>query len=121
MTHVVIPKQSAGPDFIDMENVEELFSFQDQQNLLTLGWIHTADAAVEAIAIAWAPQTQRNAQCCHTHMLATCGLHFISTTNMSPLSQYWCVFRLTVPGCRRFLAADRKGFHPHPRSLLSSL
>ncbi|KAM9336028.1 AMSH-like protease isoform 2-T2 [Symphorus nematophorus] len=41
LTHVVIPKQSAGPDFCDMENVEELFSFQDQQNLLTLGWIHT--------------------------------------------------------------------------------
>lgn len=40
LTHVVIPKQSAGPDFCDMENVEELFSFQDQQNLLTLGWIH---------------------------------------------------------------------------------
>ncbi|KAM7370291.1 hypothetical protein PAMP_009852 [Pampus punctatissimus] len=41
LTHVVIPKQSAGPDFCDMENVEELFSFQDQHNLLTLGWIHT--------------------------------------------------------------------------------
>ncbi|XP_035998304.1 AMSH-like protease isoform X3 [Fundulus heteroclitus] len=41
LTHVVIPKQSAGPDFCDMENVEELFGFQDQQNLLTLGWIHT--------------------------------------------------------------------------------
>ncbi|XP_034049887.1 AMSH-like protease isoform X2 [Thalassophryne amazonica] len=41
LTHVVVPKQSAGPDFCDMENVEELFSFQDQQNLLTLGWIHT--------------------------------------------------------------------------------
>lgn len=40
LTHVVVPKQSAGPDFCDMENVEELFSFQDQQNLLTLGWIH---------------------------------------------------------------------------------
>lgn len=40
LTHVVIPKQSAGPDFCDMENVEELFSFQDQQQLLTLGWIH---------------------------------------------------------------------------------
>ncbi|KAM9425563.1 AMSH-like protease isoform 2-T2 [Pholidichthys leucotaenia] len=40
LTHIVIPKQTAGPDFCDMENVEELFSFQDQQHLLTLGWIH---------------------------------------------------------------------------------
>lgn len=45
LTHVVIPKQSAGPDFCDMENVEELFSFQDQQNLLTLGWIHVRQLA----------------------------------------------------------------------------
>lgn len=40
LTHVVVPKQSAGPDFCDMENVEELFGFQDQHKLLTLGWIH---------------------------------------------------------------------------------
>ncbi|KAG8009255.1 AMSH-like protease [Nibea albiflora] len=46
LTHVVIPKQLAGPDFCDMENVEELFSFQDQQNLLTLGWIHVCKHVV---------------------------------------------------------------------------
>lgn len=43
LTHVVVPKQSAGPDYCDMENVEELFSFQDQHNLLTLGWIHVRE------------------------------------------------------------------------------
>uniref|UniRef100_A0A6J0UA71 AMSH-like protease isoform X4 n=1 Tax=Pogona vitticeps TaxID=103695 RepID=A0A6J0UA71_9SAUR len=41
ITHVIVPKQSAGPDYCDMENVEELFSVQDQHDLLTLGWIHT--------------------------------------------------------------------------------
>ncbi|KAG9466536.1 hypothetical protein GDO78_016464 [Eleutherodactylus coqui] len=41
ITHVIVPKQSAGPDYCDMENVEELFNVQDQHNLLTLGWIHT--------------------------------------------------------------------------------
>lgn len=40
ITHVIVPKQSAGPDYCDMENVEELFSVQDQHGLLTLGWIH---------------------------------------------------------------------------------
>lgn len=40
LTHVIVPKQSAGPDYCDMENVEELFSYQDHHNLLTLGWIH---------------------------------------------------------------------------------
>lgn len=42
LTHVVVPKQSAGPDYCDMENVEELFSFQDHHSLLTLGWIHVS-------------------------------------------------------------------------------
>ncbi|MEE6485538.1 hypothetical protein FKM82_014318 [Ascaphus truei] len=41
ITHVIVPKQSAGPDYCDMENVEELFNVQDQHDLLTLGWIHT--------------------------------------------------------------------------------
>nr|KAF6459119.1 STAM binding protein like 1 [Rousettus aegyptiacus] len=41
ITHVIVPKQSAGPDYCDVENVEELFSVQDQHDLLTLGWIHT--------------------------------------------------------------------------------
>ena len=40
ITHLIVPKQSAGPDYCDVENVEELFSVQDQHNLLTLGWIH---------------------------------------------------------------------------------
>lgn len=40
ITHVIVPKQSSGPDYCDMENVEELFGIQDQYNLLTLGWIH---------------------------------------------------------------------------------
>lgn len=40
LTHVIVPKQSSGPDYCDMENVEELFSYQDHHSLLTLGWIH---------------------------------------------------------------------------------
>ncbi|XP_029465680.1 AMSH-like protease isoform X2 [Rhinatrema bivittatum] len=40
ITHVIVPKQSAGPDYCDMEKVEELFNVQDQHDLLTLGWIH---------------------------------------------------------------------------------
>ena len=40
ITHLIVPKQSAGPDYCDVENVEELFGVQDQHDLLTLGWIH---------------------------------------------------------------------------------
>ncbi|TSK14631.1 AMSH-like protease [Bagarius yarrelli] len=54
LTHVIVPKQSSGPDYCDMENVEELFSYQDHHNLLTLGWIHLM--LPEAIAIVCSPK-----------------------------------------------------------------
>ncbi len=40
VTHVIVPKQSGGPDYCDTENEEELFLIQDQNDLITLGWIH---------------------------------------------------------------------------------
>lgn len=43
ITHVLIPKQSAGSDYCHTENEEELFLIQDQQGLITLGWIHVSN------------------------------------------------------------------------------
>lgn len=40
VTHVIVPKQCGGPDYCDTENEEELFLIQDQNDLITLGWIH---------------------------------------------------------------------------------
>ncbi len=37
---MIVPKQSGGPDYCDTENEEELFLIQDQNDLITLGWIH---------------------------------------------------------------------------------
>lgn len=44
ITHVIVPKQSGGPDYCDTENEEELFLIQDQYDLITLGWIHVSDS-----------------------------------------------------------------------------
>ena len=44
ITHVLIPKQSAGSDYCNTENEEELFLIQDQQGLITLGWIHVSSS-----------------------------------------------------------------------------
>ncbi|XP_063787956.1 STAM-binding protein isoform X4 [Pseudophryne corroboree] len=41
ITHVIVPKQSGGPDYCNTENEEDLFLIQDQHGLITLGWIHT--------------------------------------------------------------------------------
>lgn len=40
MTHLMIPKQSGTSDSCTTMNEEQIFEFQDKQNLITLGWIH---------------------------------------------------------------------------------
>ena len=40
VTHVLIPKQTGTSDRCDAEGEEDLFEYQDSQDLLSLGWIH---------------------------------------------------------------------------------
>lgn len=42
ITHVIVPKQNGTPDSCTTMNEEEIFDIQDQQNLITLGWIHVS-------------------------------------------------------------------------------
>uniref|UniRef100_A0A3B4XGG4 STAM binding protein like 1 n=1 Tax=Seriola lalandi dorsalis TaxID=1841481 RepID=A0A3B4XGG4_SERLL len=105
LTHVVIPKQSAGPDFCDMENVEELFSFQDQQNLLTLGWIHThptQTAFLSSVDL-------------HTHCSYQLMLQEAVAIVCAPKHNDTGVFRLTGPGMSEVSGCRLKGFHPHSK------
>uniref|UniRef100_UPI0037E90D9F AMSH-like protease n=1 Tax=Semicossyphus pulcher TaxID=241346 RepID=UPI0037E90D9F len=105
LTHVVIPKQSAGPDFCDMENVEELFSFQDQQNLLTLGWIHThptQTAFLSSVDL-------------HTHCSYQLMLPEAIAIVCAPKHNDTGVFRLTCPGMSEVSGCRLKGFHPHSK------
>ncbi|CAK6983165.1 AMSH-like protease [Scomber scombrus] len=103
LTHVVVPKQSAGPDFCDMENVEELFSFQDQQDLLTLGWIHThptQTAFLSSVDL-------------HTHCSYQLMLPEAVAIVCAPKHNDTGVFRLTAAGVSEVSGCRLKGFHPH--------
>lgn len=40
VTHLLIPEQTGTPDSCTTHNEEDLFDYQDQHNLITLGWIH---------------------------------------------------------------------------------
>lgn len=42
ITHMIIPKQKGTSDSCVTMNEEEIFDFQDQHNLITLGWIHVS-------------------------------------------------------------------------------
>ncbi|XP_034147936.1 AMSH-like protease isoform X1 [Esox lucius] len=105
LTHVVVPKQSAGPDYCDMENVEELFSFQDQHNLLTLGWIHThptQTAFLSSVDL-------------HTHCSYQLMLPEAIAIVCSPKHNDTGVFRLTSCGMGEVASCRLKGFHPHSK------
>ncbi|XP_050520222.1 STAM-binding protein [Daktulosphaira vitifoliae] len=41
ITHLMIPKQSGTSDSCTTMNEEDIFEFQDKNDLITLGWIHT--------------------------------------------------------------------------------
>uniref|UniRef100_A0A674N1Q9 STAM binding protein like 1 n=1 Tax=Takifugu rubripes TaxID=31033 RepID=A0A674N1Q9_TAKRU len=105
LTHVVVPKQSGGPDFCDMENVEELFCFQDHQNLLTLGWIHThptQTAFLSSVDL-------------HTHCSYQLMLPEAIAIVCAPKHNDAGVFRLTSSGMSEVSGCRLKGFHPHPK------
>jgi len=40
VTHLLIPEQTGTPDSCTTHNEEDIFDYQDQHNLITLGWIH---------------------------------------------------------------------------------
>lgn len=42
ITHVIVPKQKGTADSCTTMNEEDIFDIQDQQNLITLGWIHVS-------------------------------------------------------------------------------
>ncbi|XP_027504130.1 AMSH-like protease isoform X2 [Corapipo altera] len=105
ITHVIVPKQTAGPDYCDMENVEELFGIQDQYNLLTLGWIHThptQTAFLSSVDL-------------HTHCSYQLMLPEAIAIVCSPKHNDTGIFRLTNAGMLEVSACKKKGFHPHTK------
>ncbi|XP_075010748.1 AMSH-like protease [Calonectris borealis] len=105
ITHVIVPKQSAGPDYCDMENVEELFGIQDQYDLLTLGWIHThptQTAFLSSVDL-------------HTHCSYQLMLPEAIAIVCSPKHNDTGIFRLTNAGMLEVSACKKKGFHPHTK------
>uniref|UniRef100_A0A673TII7 STAM binding protein like 1 n=1 Tax=Suricata suricatta TaxID=37032 RepID=A0A673TII7_SURSU len=105
ITHVIVPKQSSGPDYCDVENVEELFSVQDQHGLLTLGWIHThptQTAFLSSVDL-------------HTHCSYQLMLPEAIAIVCSPKHKDTGTFRLTNAGMLEVSACKKKGFHPHTK------
>ncbi|XP_067908633.1 AMSH-like protease [Heterodontus francisci] len=105
VTHVIIPKQSGGPDYCDTENEEELFTIQDQHDLITLGWIHThptQTAFLSSVDL-------------HTHCSYQLMLPESIAIVCAPKHNETGAFRLTPAGILEVSSCRKKGFHPHSK------
>ncbi|XP_077099629.1 STAM-binding protein-like A [Siphateles boraxobius] len=105
VTHVIVPKQSGGPDYCDTENEEELFLIQDQNDLITLGWIHTHPTQT-----AFLSSVDMHTHCSYQMMLPE-SIAIVC----SPKFNETGYFRLTDNGMDEISSCKQRGFHPHPK------
>lgn len=105
VTHVIVPKQCGGPDYCDTENEEELFLIQDQNDLITLGWIHTHPTQT-----AFLSSVDMHTHCSYQMMLPE-SIAIVC----SPKFNETGYFSLTDFGMDEISSCKQRGFHPHPK------
>ncbi|KAM0791132.1 hypothetical protein ACM66B_005618 [Microbotryomycetes sp. NB124-2] len=107
ISHLLVPKQKGTPDTCMTTHEEEQFAFQDERDLMTLGWIHThptQSCFMSSLDL-------------HTHasyqvMLAE-AIAIVCSPHHEPSVG---IFRMTdPPGLETIVRCDVQGlFHPHP-------
>ncbi|VDD91986.1 unnamed protein product [Enterobius vermicularis] len=106
ITHAVIPKQDGSPDSCDMHNEEEIFAFQDNHNLITLGWIHTHPSQTAFLS----------SVDLHTHCAYQLMLPEAIAIVVAPKYNQVVAFRLSPEGMKEVGNCHQTKFHPHDNS-----
>lgn len=105
ITHVIIPNQKGTSDSCTMLNEEDVFDYQDAQNLITIGWIHThptQTAFLSSVDL-------------HTHCPYQLLMPEAIAIVCAPRYNETGVFVLTPGYGLQFVAnCTKSGFHPHP-------
>ncbi|XP_046422830.1 STAM-binding protein-like isoform X2 [Neodiprion fabricii] len=105
VTHVLIPQQTGSPDSCTTHKEEDIFDYQDQHNLITLGWIHThptQTAFLSSVDL-------------HTHCAYQLMMPEAIAVVCAPKYQDTGFYTLTADYGLDFIANCRtSGFHPHP-------
>lgn len=105
ISHMIVPKQSGTPDSCTTMNEEEIFHYQDQHNLITLGWIHTHPTQT-----AFLSSVDLHTQCSYQLMMPEAV-----AIVCAPKYNETGFFALTPSHGMQFIANCRlTGFHPHP-------
>ncbi|XP_045534941.1 STAM-binding protein-like A [Papilio machaon] len=105
ITHVIVPKQTGSADSCSTNNEEEIFHYQDQHNLITLGWIHTHPTQT-----AFLSSVDLHTQCSYQLMMPE-AIAIVCAPKYNEIGY----FALTPDYGMQFIANCRQsGFHPHP-------
>ncbi|CAG9795293.1 unnamed protein product [Diatraea saccharalis] len=104
ITHVVVPKQTGTADSCSTNNEEEIFHYQDQYNLITLGWIHTHPTQT-----AFLSSVDLHTQCSYQLMMPEAV-----AIVCAPKYNETGYFALTPDGMGFITNCRQTGFHPHP-------
>ncbi|XP_020288708.1 STAM-binding protein-like [Pseudomyrmex gracilis] len=105
VTHLLIPEQTGTPDSCTTYNEEDIFDYQDQHNLITLGWIHTHPTQT-----AFLSSVDLHTHCAYQLMMAE-AIAIVC----APKYEETGFFILTPEYGLDFIASCREtGFHPHP-------
>ncbi|CAB3984273.1 STAM-binding -like A [Paramuricea clavata] len=106
ISHLVIPKQTSTSDSCTTLSEEDIFTYQDSHNLITLGWIHThpsQTAFMSSIDL-------------HTHCSYQLMLPEAIAIVCAPKHSQTGMYSLTEEHGLKFIAACKlQGFHPHPK------
>ncbi|CAH1101583.1 unnamed protein product [Psylliodes chrysocephalus] len=104
ITHMILPKQKGTSDSCMTTNEEEIFDYQDQHSLITLGWIHThptQTAFLSSVDL-------------HTHCPYQLLMPEAIAIVCSPKYNETGIFNLTASGLKFIANCRQTGFHPHP-------
>ncbi|UJR13493.1 hypothetical protein I4U23_000507 [Adineta vaga] len=107
ITHIVVPKQNGGPDSCDTEKEEEMVEYISNNNLITLGWIHThptQTAFLSSVDL-------------HTHLPYQMLMQEAIAIVISPKFNETAIFSLTPnTGIPIISTCKKTGFHEHVSS-----
>ncbi|KAL8291604.1 hypothetical protein RQP46_001862 [Phenoliferia psychrophenolica] len=107
ITNLLVPKQDGTPDTCTTTHEEEQFAYQDERELMTLGWIHTHPTQT-----CFMSSLDLHTHASYQVMLAE-AIAIVCAPRHNP---GYGIFRLTdPPGLETIVTCQLPGlFHPHP-------
>ncbi|WKY03884.1 hypothetical protein Q1695_005110 [Nippostrongylus brasiliensis] len=106
VSHVILPKQTGASDGCSAEGEEEVFAYQNEHDLITLGWIHTHPSQTAFLS----------SVDLHTHCAYQMMLSEAVAIVCAPSHDQVGTFVMTSYGMSVVESCTQTGFHLHPEA-----